>query len=235
MKLTLRKSLTRSIFLFAASMSFALAQVASHGQSSSFNISLKNGFNGYEGAEDFYTMLMEGGVFNSETDLDDQSLVVEPLESDTKFVIRFKNVPLSRSSGSISRVALVLTLKESPRPDTLLAYNLNDRDVWDERLGNYNSLNGSAPWSGVNGKLVDAWSNIDAVAKVSGGEKLQSTIIFEFYPNDAAARRALLDSWLDGNNQGIAIEGMSARNAFYSSEAYTPIYRPELIIEYFSN
>ena len=63
---------------------------------------------GYAGTQDFYTYWMEGGMFNSKTDLDDQTLRVAPLDADTKTVIRFNAIPLSRSSyGSVNRLALV--------------------------------------------------------------------------------------------------------------------------------
>lgn len=206
-----------------------------HGQTGGFKLVLKNGLNGYQGTEDFYTLQMEGGVFNSKTDLDDQTLKVAPLESDTKFVMRFDKIPLSRSSyGMIFRIALRLTLKAPPESDTLMAHNLNARDLWSERNGSYNSLNGAAPWSGIDGKLIEAWRSTDAVSKVTGSEKVNTTITLEFYPNDASARKALLDSWLDGGNQGFVVRGISAKNEFYSSDAYNPALRPELVIEYSS-
>jgi len=201
-------------------------------QSSGNKITLQKGMNGYNGAEDFYTYHLEGGVFNSKTDLDAYVLKVDPLNFDTKFVIRFDNIPISPSSGTIYRVALVLTLAESPNSDTLLAHNLNPGDVWNERQGNYNSLNGTAPWSGINGKLIEAWNTIDAIATITGGEDVGSKVVFEFYPQDFSARRALLDSWLDRSNQGIVIEGVNAKNVFHSSDAFNPADRPELIIEY---
>jgi hypothetical protein len=203
------------------------------GQTGGFKLVLRDGLNGYQGTQDFYTLQMEGGVFNSKTDLDDQTLKVAPLESDTKFVMRFDKIPLSRSSyGMIYRVALQLTLKEAPESDTLMVHNLNERDLWSEREGDYNSLNGAVPWSGADGKLIDAWRTTDAIARVTGSEKVNTTITLEFYPNDASARKALIDSWLDGGNQGFVVCGMSAKNEFYSSDAYNPALRPELIIEY---
>ena len=196
------------------------------------NISLKDGAAGYSGTEDFYTYRMEGGVFNSKTDLDDQTLRVSPMDSDAMFAMRFANIPLSRSSyGMVYRLALVLTFKAPPEPDTLTAHNLSDSDLWSEQLASYNSLNGSAPWSGANGTIQGAWRSTDAVAKVTGSETVNSTITIEFHENDAAARKALLDSWLDGRNQGFVVRGINGTNEFYSSDAYNPAHRPELLID----
>ena len=230
---TQKQSIPRPLLLgIFLSCIFGLTLV-SFGQTGGFKLVLRDGLNGYNGTEDFYTLQMEGGVFNSKTDLDDQTLKVSPLESDTKFVMRFDNIPMSRSSsGMIYRVALKLTLKEPPQTDTITIHNLNARDIWNERDGSYNSLNGTAPWSGVDGKLIDAWRGTDATVRITGSEKVNSTITIEFHPNDASARKALIESWLDGGNQGFVVCGISAKNEFYSSDAYNPAVRPELIIEY---
>ena len=228
-----KQALLKYLRLGAALVSVFGLSMAAYAQSGSFKLTLRDGLNGYSGTEDFYTMRLEGGAFNSKTDLDDQSLKVSPLESDTKSLIRFDKIPISNSSyGMIYRIALVLTFKEAPQADTLVIHNLNDRDIWSERDANYNSLNGTAPWSGVDGKLIEAWHSTDATARITGGEKVNSTLTFEFHPNDAAARKALLESWIDGGNQGFVLCGLSAKNEFYSSDAYNPAQRPELIIEY---
>jgi len=201
-------------------------------QRSGNSYQLKNEVGGYAGTQDFYTYQMEGGAFNSKTDLDDQTLKVAPLEADTKSVIRFNAIPLSRSSyGSVNRLALVLTFKSSPSSDTIMLHNLNSTDIWDERMGNYNSLNGTAPWSGADGKLIDAWMNTDGLAIVTGSEDINSTLTIEIHPHDPAARKAVLDSWLDNGNQGMVIRGINGSNEFYSSDAYNITHRPELIIE----
>jgi hypothetical protein len=199
---------------------------------SAATLTLKNGVGGYEGAEDFYTYFLEGGVFNSKTDLDLETLRVAPDESDTKTVIRFGDIPLSSSSyRSVSRVALVLTFKTTATPDTLTVHNLNSGDLWSELDADYNTLNGSTPWSGIDGKLVDAWTTTNGSVNV-GGESANSTVVIEFHPGDSASQRALLDSWTDGTNQGFVIQGVYGKNEFYSSDAYSVIHRPELIIEY---
>ena len=201
-------------------------------QRSGNKVQLKDEVGGYAGTQDFYTYQMDGGVFNSKTDLDDQTLRVAPLDSDTKTVIRFNAIPLSRSSyGSVNRLALVLTFKAAATPDTLMLHNLNPNDVWDERTASYNSINGTAPWSGADGKLIDAWTNTDGMETITGGEPVNSTITIEIHPHDPSARRAVLDSWLDGGNQGMVIRGISGTNEFYSSNAYNIAHRPELIIE----
>ncbi len=201
-------------------------------QGSGNKIQLKNEVGGYAGAQDFYTYQMDGGVFNSKTDLDDQTLRVAPLDADTKSVIRFNGIPLSRSSyGSVNRIALVLTFKSPASPETLMLHNLNDSDVWDEKTASYNSINGAAPWSGADGKLIDAWTNTDGLVTITGGEASNSTITIEIHPHDPSARKAVLDSWLDGGNQGMVINGISGWNEFYSSDAYNIANRPELIIE----
>lgn len=205
---------------------------ATHAQSSGNRIVLKNDLGGYSGTQDFYTFQMDGGVFNSKTDLDDQTLRIAPLDADAKSVIRFDNIPLSRTSyGSVNRLALVLTFKQPAQSDTLMLHNLNASDIWDERRANYNSLNGTAPWSGADGKLIDAWMNTDGLAVITGNEDVHSTLTIEIHPQDAAARKAVLDSWLDGSNQGMVIRGISGTNEFYSSDAYNMAHRPELIIE----
>lgn len=217
-------------FLFLALL--CTAPTTLHAQSSGNQIVLKNGLGGYSGTEDFYTYQMEGGVFNSKTDLDDQSLRIAPLDADTKSVIRFGSIPLSGSSYStVNRLALVLTFKEPAQADTLMLHNLNATDIWNERQASYNSLNGTAPWSGADGKLIDAWMNTDGLSVVTGNEAVHSTLTIEIHPQDAAARKAVLDSWLDGGNQGMVIQGISGANVFYSSDAYNMAQRPELIIE----
>ncbi len=198
------------------------------------SIQLKDGLNGYEGNEDFYTYRVEGGVFNSKTDLDDQTLLIAPLNLDAKTVMRFADIPVSRSVGTIYRLAVKLTFQRTGRADTIMLHNLGPQDIWDEYLGNYNSLNGSAVWSGADGKLIDAWSNTDGVAIVTGGEETLSTLTIEIHPSDEPARRAVLQSWLDGSNQGFVLRGINGENAFFSSDAYNPAHRPELIIEYSS-
>jgi len=195
-------------------------------------ISLKNEVSGYAGTQDFYTYRTEGGSFNSKTDLDDQTLKIAPLEDDTKTVIRFNAIPLGRSSyGSVNRLALVLTFKAGAAPDTIMLHNLNSTDVWDEHAANYNTINGTARWSGADGKLIDAWTNTDGTAVITGNEEQNSTLTIEIHPSDASARKAVLDSWLDGGNQGMVICGISGNNEFYSSKAYNIAMRPELIIE----
>lgn len=226
--------LSRPIILrFLLTGIIGLTSFLLQGQSGGSRITLKDGLNGYAGTEDFYTFQLEGGVFNSKTDLDDQTLKIAPIEADTKIVMRFNGIPMSRSSyGTISRLSLVLTFKEPASSDTLMLHNLNSKDIWDERMGNYNSLNGTAPWTGIDGKLIDAWNNTDAMVKVTGGEQMNSTITIDFHPTDPSARKALLDSWLDGGNQGFVIRGINGTNTFFSSEAYNMAQRPELIIEY---
>jgi hypothetical protein len=196
-------------------------------------LTLKNGVDGYEGAEDFYTYFLEGGTFNSKVNLDQETLKVAPDVSDTKSVMRFSNIPLSSGSyRSVSRVALVLTFKSPGTSDTIMVHNLNNGDLWDELDADYNTLNGSAPWSGIDGKLVDAWTTTNGVANVAGGESARAKLVIEFHPNDSSSLRALLDSWMDGNNQGFVIRGINGLNEFYSSSAYSVVNRPELIIEY---
>lgn len=200
---------------------------------SAVQVYYRDGVSNYSGTEDFYTYRIDGGVFNSKNDLDERTLKVAPMESDTKFAIRFSNLGLSRSSySSVNRITLTLTFKEAPTADTLYAHNLFDRNVWHERYANYNTINGSSPWQGSDGKMVDAWPNTDAMASVNGSESIDSTITFVFHPGDPSSCKALLDSWLDGNNQGLIIEGMSGVNVFYSSEAFNLAQRPELMIDY---
>jgi hypothetical protein len=211
---------------------FACLTATSMAQRAGNRIQLRNDVGGYQGTEDFYTYRTEGGSFNSKVDLDDQTLLVAPLQDDAKSVIRFKGIPLTRGAYSaVNRLALVLTFKQPASHDTIMLHNLNPGDMWVELQANYHSLNGSTPWSGADGRLIDAWTNTDGLAIVTGSEAANSTLTIEIHPSDPSARKAVLDSWLDGNNQGMVIRGVSGVNAFYSSEAYNLAQRPELIIE----
>ncbi len=219
-----------SSFLLLTLLSVSLVSL---GFSQNGRATFKNGLNNYNGSEDFYTYSVDGGVFNSKADFDEETLKVAPLYSDTQFLLRFGDLPYSPSSFDfISRLAIVLTVKDAPTADTLTLHNLFDQNVWSERSGNYNSINGASPWSGADGKLIDAWPNTDAIFNMTGTERVNSTITIEIYPTDASARKAILDSWLDGNNQGVVVRGISGVNTFYSSDAYNVTYRPELIIEF---